>query len=88
MIIWNLVTNLQILRNGDGISTRPALQSRVRVRSRGFLESGAVVDKHGGVWFTVGDGDVLQGIVLMLSIALFYGHACSMGYCCNIDGTW
>lgn len=62
------------MRNGEGISTRPTPQSRVRVRSRGFLESGAVVDKHSGVWFTVGDGDVLQGNIVALSVVLFYGH--------------
>lgn len=51
----------QVIRRGEGISTRPTPQSRVKVRSRGFLESGKVVEKRNGCCFTVGDGDVVQG---------------------------
>lgn len=50
----------KVLRKGEGLSTRPTPQSRVRVRTCGFLESGKVVDKHSSYSFTVGDGDVLQ----------------------------
>ena len=51
----------QVIRKGNGISTRPTPQSRVKVRSQGFLESGEVVEKRSGHCFTVGDGDVVQG---------------------------
>ena len=54
---------VQVMRAGSGTSTRPSQQSRVKVRTRGFLESGDVVDKHNGYWFTVGDGDVVQGML-------------------------
>ena len=50
------------MRKGEGLSTRPTSQCRVKVRTRGFLESGVVVEKHSGYWFTVGDGDVVQGM--------------------------
>ena len=54
----------QVLRPGRGLSTRPTPQSRVKVRTSGVLEddSGAVVDRHNAVSFTVGDGDVIQGM--------------------------
>ena len=35
--------------------------SRVRIRTRGELDTGTVVDKHASIPFTLGDGDVLQG---------------------------
>ena len=50
------------MKSGKGVSTRPTPRSRVRVKSRGFLESGEVVDKCNECWFTVGDGDVVQGM--------------------------
>ena len=52
----------QTLRPGDGLSSRPAPQSRVKMKTKGVLdEGGQVVDRHSGVRFTVGDGDVIQG---------------------------
>ena len=68
---------MQVLRKGDGISTRPTSQSRVRVRTRGYLESGDVVDKHNGHWFTVGDGDVVQGRLSECSVCVI----CSLLQC-------
>lgn len=58
-----MLHDLQVIRSGEGISTRPTPQCRVKVRSRGLLESGEVVDKRSGCWFTVGDGDVVQGTI-------------------------
>lgn len=49
-----------MLRKGAGLSTRPTPQSRVKLRTRGYLEGDKTVDKHSGVSFTVGDGDVPQ----------------------------
>ena len=41
--------------------TRPTPQCRVKLRTKGQLENGTVVDKHHAVSFTLGDGDVIQG---------------------------
>ena len=54
------------------MSTRPTPQSRVKVSARGCLESGEVVDKHKTFVFTVGDGDVIQGIHYCINILLAY----------------
>lgn len=43
------------------MSTRPMAQSRVRMKIRGSLPSGNVVDRHSSLEFVVGDGDVIQG---------------------------
>ena len=51
----------QVVHKGVGISTRPTPQCIVKVRSKGHLDSGDVVDKHSSCVFTVGDGDVIQG---------------------------
>lgn len=79
---------MQVLRKGEGISTRPTPQSRVKVRSRGCLESGEVVDKHSGYWFTVGDGDVVQGRVsdLVPDRVVDVETCCSLGHCCYPNG--
>ena len=56
----------QTLRPGDGPSSRPTPQSRVKMKTKGVLdEGGQVVDRHSGVRFTVGDGDVIQGKVVV-----------------------
>ena len=59
---------IQVLRKGAGLSTRPTPQSRVKVRTRGFLEGGKSVDRHSGISFTVGDGDVLQAWDLVVPL--------------------
>lgn len=59
---------MQVLRKGAGLSTRPTPQSQVKVRSRGYLENGKVVDRHSAVSFTVGDGDVLQAWDLVVPL--------------------
>ena len=43
------------------MESRPTPQCRVKVRTKGMLEKGMVVDGHHFVPFTVGDGDVIQG---------------------------
>ena len=43
------------------MGTRPTPQCRVKLRTKGQLENGTVVDKHHAVSFTLGDGDVIQG---------------------------
>ena len=53
----------QVLREGGGVATRPTPLSRVRIRTKGQLDNGAVVDKHSSIPFTLGDGDVLQGLI-------------------------
>ena len=57
----------QTLRPGDGPTSRPTPQSRVRVKTKGVLqEDGQVVDQHSSVRFTLGDGDVIQGRTMPL----------------------
>ena len=53
----------KVLRNGEGVSTRPSTQCQVRMRVRGVLvpPPRRVVDRHNSLSFTVGDGDVIQG---------------------------
>ena len=41
---------------------RPTPQCRVKIRTKGQLENGTVVDKYHSVPFTLGDGDVIQGV--------------------------
>ena len=43
------------------MSTRPTALTQVRMKVRGSLSSGGVVDRHSSLEFTVGDGDVIQG---------------------------
>ena len=43
------------------METRPTPQCRVRLRTKGTLEKGTLVDRHHSVPFTLGDGDVIQG---------------------------
>jgi len=55
-----------VIQPGKGLSTRPSHQSRVKLRTRGFLRSSEgtddkCVDRNKAVEFTVGDGDVIQG---------------------------
>ena len=57
-----------MLRKGAGLSTRPTPQSRVKLRTRGYLEAGKAVDKHSAVLFTVGDGDVVQAWELVVPL--------------------
>ena len=70
---------MQVLREGEGVSTRPTGQAQVRMKVRGSLSSGGVVERHGALEFTVGDGDVIQGlsrIVLHISCMV---HYCTSG---------
>ena len=62
------IHSLQVLRKGAGLSTRPTPQSRVKVRTRGYLESGKSVDRHSSLSFTVGDGDVVQAWDLVVPL--------------------
>lgn len=41
--------------------TRPPPQSQVKMRVRGILSNGTVIDRQNGLTFTLGDGDVIQG---------------------------
>ena len=42
------------------------------MKTKGVLdEGGQVVDRHSGVRFTVGDGDVIQGKVVVLVMPVF-----------------
>lgn len=79
---------VQVLRKGQGLSTRPTPQCRVKVRTSGSLESGELVDRHSALWFTVGDGDVIQGIdrriTRCISICLLF----SLGHGSHLDGMW
>ena len=52
------------MREGEGVSTRPTAQCQVRMKVRGSLQSGGVVDRHSSLEFTIGDGDVIQGTVM------------------------
>ena len=71
---------LQVLHSGQGLSTRPIQQSRVKLRTSGVLEGSGgtvVVDRHIAVSFTVGDGDVIQGthpptLTVMMSYRYLY----------------
>ena len=54
----------QVVRAGDGQSTRPSPGSMVKVRIEGRLPSGEIVDQC-TTYFTVGDGDVIQGLDIM-----------------------
>ena len=58
----------QVLRKGMGLSTKPTPQSRVKVRTRGYLDNGKTVDRHSSVTFTVGDGDVVQAWDLVVPL--------------------
>lgn len=55
---------LQVLRAGEGVSTRPTPQCQVKMKVRGMLLSGGIVERHSSLAFTVGDGDVIQGEAL------------------------
>ena len=49
-----------------------------------------MVDKHSGYWFTVGDGDVIQGVQYLdrlADVALTFIFL-SMGRGYHFDGTW
>ena len=46
------------------MATRPTPQCQVKMKVRGMLLSGGVVDRHNSLAFTVGDGDVIQGNAL------------------------
>ena len=54
--------NVQTLRAGEGVSSRPTPQCQVRMRVRGTLPSGASIDRFNSLSFIVGDGDVIQGV--------------------------
>ena len=56
-----LLCDVQTLRTGEGVSTRPTPQCQVRMRVRGTLPSGASIDRSSSLSFIVGDGDVIQG---------------------------
>ncbi len=79
-----------MVQKGKGISTRPAPQSRVKVRTCGYLESGKVVDKHSQCAFTVGEGDVIQGMSNdTTELVITYTHPLpSLGHGGYTDGAW
>ncbi|CAI7996312.1 Peptidyl-prolyl cis-trans isomerase FKBP8 [Geodia barretti] len=58
----------KVVRDGGGVETRPTPLSRVRIRTKGQLDNGAVVDRHSSIPFTLGDGDVLQAWDLSVSL--------------------
>ena len=55
------------------METRPTPQCRVRLRTKGTLEKGALVDQHHSVPFTLGDGDVIQGGCGLFMLLCFVG---------------
>ena len=77
------IFRVQVLREGEGVSTRPTAQSQVRMKVRGMSPSGTV-DRHNSLEFTVGDGDVIQGMYSVVSFMFLltrdYGtvnHSCN-----------
>lgn len=69
----------KVLRNGEGVSTRPSAQCQVRMRVRGVLvpPPRKVVDRHNSLSFTVGDGDVIQAIDIVSSL-MEKGEVCQV----------
>ena len=57
--------NVQTLRAGEGVSSRPTPQCQVRMRVRGTLPSGTSIDRFNSLSFIVGDGDVIQGMKIV-----------------------
>lgn len=66
---------IQTIVTGQGPSTKPGPQSRVKMKMKGRLPSGTIVDEH-TYNIIVGDGDVIQGMLCQLFIYYFYnmGH--------------
>lgn len=56
------------VRPGEGPSSRPAPEHIVKIRVKGYLESGKVVDFSHPYKFIVGDGDVIQAWDLAVSL--------------------
>lgn len=67
-VLGNGQLKKKIIRPGEGETTRPTPLTRVKMRTKGTLEGGGVVDKHSKVTFTVGDGDVIQAWDLVASL--------------------
>lgn len=42
------------------------MQSRVKMRIRGMLSNGKIIDKHNSFIFTVGDNEIIQGLCFSL----------------------
>jgi FKBP-type peptidyl-prolyl cis-trans isomerase len=64
-VLGNSCLLKKIIKNGEGVSTRPSQRSQVAMRVRSFLPDGTVVDRHSSLLFTVGDHDVIQGLTLI-----------------------
>ena len=62
---------LQRLKPGEGFCSRPQHGDIVTVSYSARLEDGTEVDKHEQHVFTLGDGDVIQGMLLIkLSVSV------------------
>ena len=60
--------NSKVVRSGGGVETRPTPLSRVRIRTKGQLDNGTTIDRHSSIPFTLGDGDVLQGVCVCVCV--------------------
>ena len=60
----------KVVRSGGGVETRPTPLSRVRIRTKGQLDNGTTIDRHSSIPFTLGDGDVLQGVCVCVCVCV------------------
>ena len=66
-----MVLCVQVVQPGRGLSTRLSQQARVKLRTRGILKGrDEAVYRHNAVTFTVGDGDVIQGVCVCVCVCV------------------
>ncbi|XP_063057961.1 peptidyl-prolyl cis-trans isomerase FKBP8 [Engraulis encrasicolus] len=58
----------KVLENGEGVDTRPNRGQNVQIRLKTSLADGTVVEEDSELSFTLGDGDVIQGLDLAVQL--------------------
>ncbi|XP_074650028.1 peptidyl-prolyl cis-trans isomerase FKBP8-like [Tubulanus polymorphus] len=67
-VLGNGQIKKKVISAGEGITTRPTLNDQVIVTMKGRLSDGTLVDEMAHYEFTLGDGDVIQGLDLGIAL--------------------